>query len=120
MESLALPGPKFVELMEKHGIQPSDLGITPRYKNMLKTGKRKPSKKLVEKLLSLIEQNQGLVLFNRTNPVELVLLNRTNSTKPGLAPQVFNVGGRREYGPIPAWGGCEASRTPRPTSTWLA
>ena len=49
-----LSGPEFVKIMDEFGIKPKDLGITSRYKNMLKRGERAPSKALLEKLLSLL------------------------------------------------------------------
>ena len=54
-----LSGPEFVQLMEKYGIKPSELGIKSNYKNMLKHGKRKPSKQLIIKLMSLIQKIEG-------------------------------------------------------------
>ena len=49
-----LSGKEFVEIMEKYGITPSELGITRSYKNKLKNGKSKPSRKLVKRLYELI------------------------------------------------------------------
>ncbi len=54
MEFRELSGPEFVRLMEEHGIRPSDLGIKPNYKYMLKKGERKPSRDLVLKLYKLV------------------------------------------------------------------
>ena len=47
----------FVELMDRYNIKPSDLGIKPTYKYMLKNGLRKPSPKLAQRLLDLIEKD---------------------------------------------------------------
>ncbi len=47
-------GPEFVRIMELYGIRPKDLGISSRYKLMLKRGEKRPSKQLIEKLLQLI------------------------------------------------------------------
>ena len=54
MSESRISGPEFVELMERYGIKPMDLGIKPRYKNMLKRGERRPSKELVDRLMKLI------------------------------------------------------------------
>ena len=44
----------FIQVMEEYGIRPKDLGITRNYKYLIKTGKRRPSRKLVEKLINLV------------------------------------------------------------------
>ncbi len=95
-----LPGPKelkdnpslFLELMEKYNVKPSELDISRGYKSMLKKGRRKPSLELCRKLLQVIKQRLEV-----------------QSERNGVSG-----------GPIPAWGGCEASRTSRPTPTWPA
>ncbi len=51
-----LSGPEFVALMERYGIRPKDLGITPAYKAQLKRGLRKPSKELIEKLMKIMNE----------------------------------------------------------------
>ncbi len=82
----------FLKLMEEYGIGPSDLHISRVYKNMMKKGERKPSLQLCKKLLQVIKQRLEV-----------------QSERNGVSG-----------GPIPAWGGCEASRTSRPTPTWPA
>ena len=58
-----ISGPEFVELMERHGIRPRDLGITPAYKAQLKRGLRRPSRQLIEKIFELISTPQHFVEF---------------------------------------------------------
>ncbi len=57
---MLISGPEFVKLMEECGLKPRDLGISARYKAMLKNGERRPSQLLVEKLLSLCRERKGL------------------------------------------------------------
>jgi len=57
-----IPGPRFVELMETYGIKPAELGITSRYKHLLKYGDRHPSRDLVVRLCALIYGKHGVVL----------------------------------------------------------
>ncbi len=45
----------FIKLMERYGIKPKDIGITPVYKSQIKSGYRKPSTELCIRLLRLIE-----------------------------------------------------------------
>ncbi len=59
MDLPELSGPEFVALMERYGIKPSQLGITPTYKLKLKKGERKPSKELIARLFSVINQLEG-------------------------------------------------------------
>ena len=49
-----LTGPEFVELMERHGIKPRELGITPNYKAKLKKAERHPSYALQQRLAKLL------------------------------------------------------------------
>ena len=53
--------------MERYGIKPKDLGIKPRYKNMLKRGERRPSKELVDRLMKLIESKTKKAGNNEDN-----------------------------------------------------
>ena len=53
-----MSGPQFVELMERFGVTPSELKITPGYKNKLKNADRRPSRELVARLcLKIIEKH---------------------------------------------------------------
>ena len=56
MSEPELSGPKFVELMERYRVRPSELGITSAYKTQLKKGLRKPSTELIKRLLRLIRE----------------------------------------------------------------
>ncbi len=46
----------FIELMERYNIKPRDLGISPAYKSQIKSGYRKPSLALCQRLLDLIRE----------------------------------------------------------------
>ena len=59
-DKMRLSGPEFVKLMEECGLKPKDLGITSRYKLMLKKGEKNPSELLVQKLLELCRERIGM------------------------------------------------------------
>ena len=70
---------KFVELMEKYDIKPRDLGITSRYKMMIRKGERKPSRELVVSLVELVNQR----------------IERVVAGPRGFEPRTSGLGGRR-------------------------
>jgi len=51
-------GHEFVKLMEKYDISPRELGITPAYMAQLKRGLRKPSRRLITKLMILCKERR--------------------------------------------------------------
>ena len=61
MTSREIPGPRFAKLMEEYGVKPAELGITSRYKHMLESGDRHPSRDLVARLCALIYGKHGVV-----------------------------------------------------------
>jgi len=50
---------QFIELVERYGIKPSDLGITSNYLYKIRKGERKPSSELYNRLVELIRKIEG-------------------------------------------------------------
>ena len=51
----------FIKLMEEYNITPKDLGISAAYKSQIRSGYRKPSLELCNKLLKLISKKHRIV-----------------------------------------------------------